>query len=128
VLVLSVPGPCTTFSGVQAPAGCDAGISFEFSAGPSTATCQNIANTQCCQVLSNCDINCTEGIACINACSIPRTTTSSCVMACFGSHPGLVGTVTTLSKCFYTPDGGSAVEAGANACIWLTVPPSSSED
>jgi hypothetical protein len=153
MLLMGVPGPCTSFSRVSAPVadaaadaveasrpgsdaeastpgsegGCDAGIPLSWAEGDS-ALCQNHANAACCPLLSKCSLGepsgCPAGIQCINECPAPRSTApGSCAAACFETYTGLESTLTKFRTAFFGPDGGAYPDTGVNQCRWVELAP-----
>jgi len=116
-ILLAVPGPCTTFNGVEedaADASCDLGLPFDFVKRPGSSICPDLLNQMCCQDVPDCgEGGCLAGIACVNDCGAPRYVTGSCVEGCIAANPGAVAAVRgLLTGCF--------VEAG-ELCQWVSL-------
>jgi hypothetical protein len=122
MILLAVPGPCTTFNDVDAgadaapKASCDAALRFDFY-GADSATCQSLANELCCPQLITCagEPMCKEKVACINGCAPPRDLDSGCVLDCGITINTFTGFLSELATCFY--DGG----VDTSACQWVGV-------
>jgi hypothetical protein len=137
VLLMGVPGPCTSFNGVSAPTveasadasrpgsegGCDAGIQLDWAKGDG-AFCQNHANEVCCSLLSQCSMGhpseCPDVIHCINQCQPPRSTApDSCAAGCVGTDLAFDETLTKFRTLFFGPDGNAYPDTGVNQCRWV---------
>jgi hypothetical protein len=115
LILLAVPGPCTTFNGIEgdaADAGCDLGLPLDFVKRPGSYLCPELLNEQCCQDMPDCDGGCLAGIACVNDCDATRYLTGSCVEGCIQANPGVLAIKGLLTGCF--------VDA-AQLCEWVSL-------
>jgi hypothetical protein len=112
LILLAVPGPCTTFNGNEIEGGCDAGFGFAFTQD-SAPGCEAIVNHACCYVLANCDSDCQNRLSCINQCTPPRLVTSTCVQSCIDKNTAFEDTLGSLKHCF-------SAATDASECDWLS--------